>query len=74
MIELNASSDKLTDSMTFKCTPELKRIVIGCADAENIDPSAFVRNAVIEAVERKRSMYVALTPIFSKCSQGAGDT
>lgn len=61
--------DKLLESITFKCTPEIKAQIIALAGSEGKESSEFCRMAVDLQIEKRRADYLALQAIFGA---GAG--
>lgn len=55
---------KLTSSMTFKCTPELKEQVEGLALMDDMPWSEWIRIAVMDKVREKRRQHEYLLKVF----------
>lgn len=56
--------EKLTDAITFKCSPEFKDLVTRLAVSEDMDVSEFIRKAIEHQVEERRERYLNLAQIF----------
>ncbi|WP_151820172.1 hypothetical protein [Acinetobacter soli] len=55
---------KLTASMCFKCTQELKEQVEGLACMDDMPWSEWIRNAVMEKVREKKRQHEYLMKVF----------
>lgn len=64
---------KLTASMTFKCTPELKEQVEGLACMDDMPWSEWIRNAVMEKVREKRRQHEFLSKVFGSTTVTKGN-
>jgi hypothetical protein len=56
--------DKLLTEITIKLTHELRRQLVGVADADGISASAYVRALVVADLDRRRAKHLALVSIF----------
>jgi hypothetical protein len=65
--------DKLLDSISFKCSPEFKRLLVQVAMAKNMDASDFVRCAIEAEIEKERAAYEALHAIFGSANETTED-
>lgn len=61
--------DKKIDAFTVKCSPEFKSLLYRIAEADGMEATEFVRVAVQNEIERRRSMYEALHSVFGQATE-----
>jgi len=57
--------EKMLTELTVKMTIEMRRQLIGVADADGIPASQYVRELIMLDLQNRRRKYLALSSVFS---------
>jgi hypothetical protein len=63
--------EKMISELTIKMPLDIRRQLVGVADADGISASAYVRDLIISDLQKRKRKYLALSSIFG--SDGESD-
>jgi hypothetical protein len=58
--------EKMLAELTVKMPPELRRQLVGVADADGVSASQYVRDLIAVDLQNRRRKFVALSSIFGE--------
>jgi predicted DNA-binding protein len=57
--------EKMLTELTVKMTLEMRRQLVGVADADGVPASQYVRELIMADLQNRRRKYLALSSVFS---------